>query len=88
MKKNLFKLLSLVAIVLFGWACETDYYNEYVDMMRGDWTDRDFKEFLERYDFDYLLIEKDTKLETYLKDFQSDYASLLGTGNYVLWGRK
>ena len=67
---------------------ETDYYNEYVDMMRGDWTDRDFKEFLERYDFDYLLVEKDTKLETYLKDFQSDYASLLGTGNYVLWGRK
>lgn len=67
---------------------ETDYFNEYVDMLRGDWTDRDYADFLARYDFDYLLVEKDTKLETYLKDFQSDYTSLLGTGNYVLWGRK
>lgn len=37
MKKNLFKLLSLVAIVLFGWACETDYYNEhYLDGYEPD----------------------------------------------------
>ena len=67
---------------------DVDYYNEYVDMLRGDWTDRDYADFLSRYDFDYLLVEKDTTLDKYLKEFQSDYQSLLGTGNYVLWGRK
>ncbi len=67
----------------------TDYYREYVDMMRGDgWTDRDYEQFLARNDFDYLIVEKGTKVATYLKDFPSDYASLLGTGDYTLWGKK
>ena len=67
----------------------TDYYREYVDMMRGDgWTDRDYEQFLARNDFDYLIVEKGTKIATYLKDFPNDYVSLLGTGDYTLWGKK
>ena len=28
MKKNIIKLLSLVAVAMLGWSCETDYFNE------------------------------------------------------------
>lgn len=66
---------------------ETDYYREYVDMQSGDWTDRDYEQFLERNGFQYLIVENGTKIATYLKDFQSDYISLLGTGDYTLWGK-
>lgn len=66
----------------------TDYYREYVDMMGDDWKDRDYAEFLDRNNFDYLVVENGSKLATYLKDFPNDYTSLLGTGNYTLWGKK
>ena len=66
----------------------TDYFREYVDMMSGDWKDRDYAEFLERNNFDYLVVENGSKLATYLKDFPNDYVSLLGTGDYTLWGKK
>lgn len=29
MKKNIIKLLSLVAVAMLGWSCETDYFNEH-----------------------------------------------------------
>ncbi len=29
MKKNIIKLLSLAAVAVLGWSCETDYYNEH-----------------------------------------------------------
>ncbi len=29
MKKNIIKLLSLVAVAVLGWSCETDYFNEH-----------------------------------------------------------
>ncbi len=67
----------------------TDYYREYTDMLvNDDWTDRDYAEFLDKYDFQYLIVENGTKIATYLKDFRKDYMSLLGTGDYTLWGKK
>lgn len=66
-----------------------DYYREYVDMMSNDdWTDRDFANFLAKYDFQYLIVENGTKISDYLKSFPTDYMSLLGTGDYTLWGKK
>lgn len=68
---------------------DTNYYEEYVDMLTDeDWTDRDFAEFLAKYDFQYLIVDNESRLAEYLKDFRTDYMSLLGTGNYTLWGKK
>lgn len=68
---------------------DEDHYREYVDMMgNSDWTDRDFANFLAKYDFQYLIVENGTKISDYLKSFPTDYMSLLGTGDYTLWGKK
>lgn len=68
---------------------DEDYYHEYTDMLLNeDWTDRDYANFLAKYDFQYLIVENGSKLARYLKDFRTDYVSLLGTGDYTLWGKK
>ena len=37
MKKHIIKLISLCAVALMGWSCETDYYNEnYLDGWESD----------------------------------------------------
>lgn len=63
-----------------------DYYNEYVDMTKGYWTDEEFQEFLDENDFDYLIVERDSAVEEYLKDAQG-YRNAMGTDFYSLWRR-
>lgn len=64
---------------------QRDYYYEYVDMVNNDWPFDQYQRFLDENDFDYLITEDDSALNSYLSTYGQGYKRLKGNGMFSLW---
>lgn len=66
---------------------DQDRYYDYVDMVQNEWPIDRYQHFLDENDFDYLITESESTLESYLEGYGQDYIKLRGNSDYSLWKR-